>query len=205
MNYGVVILGAGASRRMGRAKLTLPWRGSTVIDGIVQQWRELDATQLVIVVSNDSDELRAALDDIGFAESHRILNPDPERGMFSSIRVAAQWSGWALGNGNAGVTPPAGCRAPSPPARSSQAAARQTGDQDDRKSGRYRSSRPCHIEKQCTQAGQGQHSVPGSGCGRSRGIPRHPFQSAFLYLPPPHHGNDRPSSVRADTGYRVVL
>ena len=79
MNYGVVILGAGASKRMGKPKLTLPWRGSTVIDGIAQQWRELDATQLVIVVSKDSDELRAALDDIGFAESHRILNPDPER------------------------------------------------------------------------------------------------------------------------------
>ena len=105
MNYGVVILGAGASKRMGKPKLTLPWRGSTVIDGIAQQWRELDATQLVIVASNDNDELRVALDDIGFAESHRIFNPDPERGMFSSIRCAAQWSGWERGLTHVAIVP----------------------------------------------------------------------------------------------------
>ena len=42
-NLGVVILGAGASSRMGRPKLLLPWRDTTVIGQIIRQWRELGA------------------------------------------------------------------------------------------------------------------------------------------------------------------
>ena len=38
---GVVILGAGASARMGEPKLLLPWRGTTVIGHLISQWREL--------------------------------------------------------------------------------------------------------------------------------------------------------------------
>ena len=44
--FGVIILGAGASSRMGRPKLLLPWRGTTVIGHIIYQWRELGAAQI---------------------------------------------------------------------------------------------------------------------------------------------------------------
>ena len=38
--------------------------------------------------------LQAELDRLGFSAKDRILNAAPERGMFSSIRCAAQWCGW---------------------------------------------------------------------------------------------------------------
>ena len=91
---GVVILGAGASVRMGKAKLILPWRGTTVIGGILAQWRELGAAQITVVLRPDATMLAAELDRLGFSKSGRIENPQPERGMFSSIVCAANWDGW---------------------------------------------------------------------------------------------------------------
>jgi CTP:molybdopterin cytidylyltransferase MocA len=34
------------------------------------------------------------LDRLAFTAANRIVNPAPERGMFSSIQCAAQWPGW---------------------------------------------------------------------------------------------------------------
>jgi CTP:molybdopterin cytidylyltransferase MocA len=35
------------------------------------------------------------LDSLKFPEANRIINPEPERGMLSSIRCAAAWRGWS--------------------------------------------------------------------------------------------------------------
>jgi CTP:molybdopterin cytidylyltransferase MocA len=91
---GIVILGAGASRRMGRPKLLLPWRGSTVVGGILRQWRTLDAAQIAVVLRPDDAALIAELNRLHFSPADRITNPRPERGMFSSVVCAARWSGW---------------------------------------------------------------------------------------------------------------
>lgn len=91
---GVVILGAGASARMGKPKLLLPWRGTTVIGEIVSVWRELGAAQTAIVLRPDDAALATELDRLGFPAANRIVNPQPERGMFSSILRAAEWNGW---------------------------------------------------------------------------------------------------------------
>lgn len=91
MRLGVVILAAGASRRMGSPKLLLPWGQGTVVEHLVKEWRILGAEQVAAVVSNrvpDLNELLARLD------VEAIVNPEPERGMFSSIQAAAVWSGW---------------------------------------------------------------------------------------------------------------
>jgi molybdenum cofactor cytidylyltransferase len=92
--FGVVILGAGASSRMGRPKLLLPWRDTTVIGHLLKQWRELGAAQIGIVLRPQDASLAAELDQLGFPRADRIENPQPERGMFSSILHAAGWSGW---------------------------------------------------------------------------------------------------------------
>ncbi len=94
MNLAVIILGAGASSRMGQPKLLLPWRGSTVIGGIISQWRELGAAQIAVVLRPDDDALKVELDRLNFPSVARIENPQPERGMFSSILCAANWRGW---------------------------------------------------------------------------------------------------------------
>lgn len=92
--FGVVILGAGASSRMGRPKLLLPWGGTTVIGHLLREWRELGAAQIGIVLRAQDPPLTAELDRLGFPLADRIENPQPERGMFSSILCATNWPGW---------------------------------------------------------------------------------------------------------------
>lgn len=53
-----VIPAAGHSRRMGRAKLTLPWRQGTVIERVLAAWKSSPATAIVVVV-RPGDELLA--------------------------------------------------------------------------------------------------------------------------------------------------
>lgn len=91
---GVVILGAGASSRMGRPKLLLPWHGTTVIGSLISQWRELGAAQIAVVLRPGDAALEAELDLLRHPKEDRIKNPQPEQGMFSSIRCAASWKGW---------------------------------------------------------------------------------------------------------------
>jgi molybdenum cofactor cytidylyltransferase len=91
---GVVILAAGASSRMGRPKLLLPWLDTTVIGHIVLQWQELEASQIVVVHRPNDAPLLGELDRLNFAAQNLVENPQPERGMFSSICCAAGWSGW---------------------------------------------------------------------------------------------------------------
>jgi molybdenum cofactor cytidylyltransferase len=93
-NIGAVILGAGASSRMGRPKLLLPWGDTTVIGHIIRQWRELRAAQITVVHRPGDMGLTAELERLNFPASDRIENPQFENGMFSSILCAAKWSGW---------------------------------------------------------------------------------------------------------------
>jgi molybdenum cofactor cytidylyltransferase len=90
----VVILAAGASRRMGRPKLLLPWGSRTILEHLVLVWRQLGAQQIGVVCSIDRDAEASELDRLGLAEVNRIWNEHPENGMFSSIQAAARWNGW---------------------------------------------------------------------------------------------------------------
>jgi molybdenum cofactor cytidylyltransferase len=92
--FGVVILGAGASSRMGRPKLLLPWGDTTIVGHIIRQWREFGASQIAVVHRTDDAALMAELGRVGFPPQDRIGNSQPGRGMFSSILSAADWPGW---------------------------------------------------------------------------------------------------------------
>ncbi|HZI31826.1 MAG TPA: nucleotidyltransferase family protein [Candidatus Binatia bacterium] len=91
---GVIILGAGASVRMGKPKLLLPWADTTVIGQIISIWRELGAGQITVVMRPNDVVLGVELDRLNVPQLNRIQNPQPERGMFSSILCAAGWEGW---------------------------------------------------------------------------------------------------------------
>lgn len=93
-SLGVIILAAGASSRMGRPKLLLPWQDTTVIGHLISQWRELGVAQIAVVMQPGDAALATELDRLGFSKQDRIINPHPERGMFSSILCAANWAGW---------------------------------------------------------------------------------------------------------------
>ena len=78
-----VILSAGASRRMGAPKALLRYQGETFLDRLI---RLLSAVcePVVVVLGHDAGAIRAGL------EPHQnatfTLNPDPERGMLSSLQ-----------------------------------------------------------------------------------------------------------------------
>lgn len=120
-SVGVIILAAGASSRMGKPKMLLPWRGTTVIGHVISQWRELGAGQIAVVHRTNDAKLLEALNTIHGNDAcslfppergegeysvvkqsndstiQLITNPQPERGMFSSILCAADWNGWKRG------------------------------------------------------------------------------------------------------------
>ena len=92
--YGVIILAAGASSRMGKAKLLLPWGGTSVLGHLIEQWRSLQGGQIAVICAEANEAVQSELDRLGFPTGARVFNPAPERGMFSSIQCAAAWNGW---------------------------------------------------------------------------------------------------------------
>lgn len=91
---GAVVLAAGASSRMGRPKLLLPWNGTTILGSLVKQWRSVGASQVAMVCAPGHAAVQSELDRIGVPVEQRIVNEAPERGMFSSIQAAARWTRW---------------------------------------------------------------------------------------------------------------
>jgi len=49
LDFGVLILAAGASSRMGQPKLLLPWHGTSVLGHLIGQWKDLRAGQIAAV------------------------------------------------------------------------------------------------------------------------------------------------------------
>jgi molybdenum cofactor cytidylyltransferase len=94
---GVVVLGAGRSQRMRRPKLLLPWGKTSVLGHLLEQWQDLETTQIAVVCASADQAIAGELDRLGVPAANRIVNPAPERGMFSSIQCAAQWTGWESG------------------------------------------------------------------------------------------------------------
>jgi molybdenum cofactor cytidylyltransferase len=94
LDFGVVILAAGASSRMGQPKLLLPWGRTSVLGHLVGQWKASRAGQIAAVWAAGDQAVGAELDRLDFPGANRVVNPAPERGMFSSIQCAARWSGW---------------------------------------------------------------------------------------------------------------
>lgn len=77
-----VLPAAGASRRMGRPKLLLPFNGGPLVAGVVNALLGGGVEEIVLVTAPEDEDLR------GWARRSGIesaVNPDPERGMLSSI------------------------------------------------------------------------------------------------------------------------
>jgi len=81
-----VILAAGESSRMGQPKALLPWRGGTILSGAIRLLNSL--TDMVIVVAGKNvEQLRPVID---ANAAFLVVNPQPERGQFSSLQVGVQ-------------------------------------------------------------------------------------------------------------------
>jgi molybdenum cofactor cytidylyltransferase len=85
-----VILAAGESSRMGRDKALLPWPPSSVDDTFLSAAIRLffSHVEVVLVVVGKNE---AALAPIVYANgASLVVNPDPARGQFSSLRAGLQ-------------------------------------------------------------------------------------------------------------------
>jgi molybdenum cofactor cytidylyltransferase len=79
---------------MGRPKLLLPWGDNTVLGHLISEWQHVGAEQIAVVCASGDEALNQELDRLNFPPVARIVNPEPARGMFSSIQCAAQWRDW---------------------------------------------------------------------------------------------------------------
>lgn len=90
---------AGASRRMGRAKLLLPLAGSTVVGATVGALVAGGASPVCLVVRPEDGPLHRWAAELGLRLAE---NPAPERGMLSSILAGIEVLGGAARLAEAG-------------------------------------------------------------------------------------------------------
>lgn len=79
---------------MGQPKMLLPWGDSTVLGHIISLWNQVGARQIAVVCPPAENAVVTELNRVKTGNLVRIVNPRPERGMFSSIQSAACWQSW---------------------------------------------------------------------------------------------------------------
>jgi molybdenum cofactor cytidylyltransferase len=80
-----VVLAAGSSRRLGRPKQLLDYRGATLLDAALATARAADVAQVVVALGGAADEVRERVD---LAGVDVVLNPDFGDGCSTSVRSA---------------------------------------------------------------------------------------------------------------------
>ena len=84
MSSAGVVLAAGASRRMGRAKQLLPVGGRPLLEGVVASACASRLDEVLVVLGARAEEIRAAVD---LGRARPVLNPDHAVGMSTSLRA----------------------------------------------------------------------------------------------------------------------
>jgi CTP:molybdopterin cytidylyltransferase MocA len=84
-----VVLAAGQSRRMGRPKMTLPWKdGQTIVAHVARVFVEAGADPVVVVTGADQELVEGALEGLPIQFVH---NPNySEGGMLSSVQAGLE-------------------------------------------------------------------------------------------------------------------
>lgn len=87
-NIGAIILAAGQSSRMGRIKALLTLKNETFIEREVSIFRDFGIKNIVVVTGYNAKEINNILSQLNVVEAY---NPDPSRGMFSSVCIGAKY------------------------------------------------------------------------------------------------------------------
>lgn len=82
-----VILAAGDSRRMGRPKALLEWRGRSFLETVCGALRSAGVEERIVVLGRASEEILAGWKPAG---EKTVVNPRPEGGQLSSLRAGLQ-------------------------------------------------------------------------------------------------------------------
>jgi molybdenum cofactor cytidylyltransferase len=78
-----IILSGGASRRMGTPKALLRFQNETFLDRLIRIFSVV-CSPIIVVVGQHADQIRSGIERGG--EVLLAVNPDPERGMLSSLQ-----------------------------------------------------------------------------------------------------------------------
>ncbi len=78
-----IVLAAGAGSRFGGGKLLATLEGRPVLQHVIDTLGEAGVADVIVVVGDSGDELEDAIDWRG---ARRVRNPDPARGLSSSLR-----------------------------------------------------------------------------------------------------------------------
>jgi len=84
VRVSAIVLAAGESRRMGRAKMTLPFGESTILETVIRALEDSEIDGVTVVLGRNWPEVYPAIQHL---DAEVVVNPRPERGMLSS----AQW------------------------------------------------------------------------------------------------------------------
>lgn len=93
-HLGVIILGGGASLRMGKPKLLLPWGTTSILGHLLRLYEEVNTSQVAVVCSRGDATILTELDRLAWPMKDRIFNPEVTPEMFSSVLCGFQWEGW---------------------------------------------------------------------------------------------------------------
>ncbi len=83
-----IVLAAGQSKRMGQAKMLLPWHGSTVLGQVISCFATAGLDEILVVTGAERERVTALVDQLAQAYPVRAIhNPAFEAGeMLSSIQ-----------------------------------------------------------------------------------------------------------------------
>jgi len=84
MSTAVIVLAAGGSRRLGRPKQLVPWRGKPLLQSVVDAVATWPAEIVVVVLGASAEEI---LDAVDFGGAIVAINDDWEEGIAASVRV----------------------------------------------------------------------------------------------------------------------
>ncbi len=87
MRVSAILLGAGESKRMGKDKLSLPWRGKTVFEHCLQTLLRSKVKEVIAAVRNSR---RTVISHVKDRRLRVIINPHYKKGMSTSIRRGLQ-------------------------------------------------------------------------------------------------------------------
>ncbi len=85
--FSAILLAAGESERLGQNKLLLPLRHKTVLENVIDKFESDDILEILIVVGKFASAFKK---NIHVEKVKWVLNPDPSKGMSSSIKIGLQ-------------------------------------------------------------------------------------------------------------------
>ncbi len=84
---GAVVLAAGAGSRFGGGKLLASLHGRPILQHVLDRLAAAEISRIIVVLGHEAEAIEGA---IGWRSECRVRNPDPSRGLSSSLAVGIE-------------------------------------------------------------------------------------------------------------------